>query len=105
MNTDRAELDRLAVGLRDRVAEGRYLEAQRMLDEYCQALRETAARLPPGDPGLRRLDDERCELLESVRRRILAGRAHAGARLKQSIQQPPPYGDLPQLRRTWQCMA
>jgi hypothetical protein len=81
MKAQEAELEILAGRVRARVAEGRYPEAQGALREYCQALRKTVAGVPRGDPGLRRLENEWRRLAEETRRRVLAGRAHAGARL------------------------
>ena len=105
MKDEQAELDGLADRLRARVAEGRYPEAQDALAEYCRALRKTAVGLPPGDPGLRRLEDDWLRLWEETRRRALAGRAHDGMRLAHLPKLPPIYGDYPQPRRTRQCFA
>jgi hypothetical protein len=108
MNPGEAELEILAGRLQARVAEGRYPEAQSALREYCQTLRKTVAGLPRGDPGLRRLEDAWRRLAEETRRRVLAGRAHAGARLArlaQMPQHPRSYGDVPLSRCTWEWLA
>lgn len=89
--------------LRDRVAEGRFLEARDALEEYCGALRKTAAGLPPGDPGLGLLEDEWRGLLEQTRRQVLAGRAHAAARLSRVPKASRPYGEGPPPRSSWEC--
>lgn len=103
MNFDQAELDILASRLRARVAEGRYRDAQRALQEYCQALRKTAAGLPHGDPGLQRLEDEWRRLQDETRRRVLVRRAHACARLVRLPQLSLLYREPPRPRRTWEC--
>ena len=96
------ELEALAGRLRSRVAEGRYREAQDALQEYCRALRITAAGLPSGDPGLRRLEDEWQRLQDETRRRVLAGRAHAGARLARRPRPLPLFSEPSLPRHTWE---
>jgi hypothetical protein len=103
MKTSRAELEALAGRLRIRVAEGRYREAQGALREYCRALRQTAASLPSGDPGLRRLEGEWRLLLDQTRRRVLTGRAHACARLAHMPRLPLLYREPCLPRHTWDC--
>jgi|HubBroStandDraft_4_1064222.scaffolds.fasta_scaffold03125_3 hypothetical protein len=108
MKNQETELEALAGRLRVRVAQGRYPEAQGALHEYCQALRKTVATLPRGDPGLGRLEDAWRRLAEETRRQVLAGRAHAGARLArlaQMLPHPRSYGDVPLPRRTWEWLA
>jgi hypothetical protein len=108
MKAGEAELEILAGRLRARVAEGRYPEAQGALREYCLALRKTVAGLPRGDPGRCRLEDDWRRLAEEARRRVLAGRAHAGARLARLAQAPSGsrfYGDGLPPRRTWEWLA
>ena len=108
MKSGEAELDVLAGRLRARVAEGRYAEAQAVLRDYCGALRKTAAGLPRGDARLARLEHDWERLAEETRRRVLAGRAHAGARLARLAQTPSGsrfYGDGLPPRRTWEWLA
>jgi hypothetical protein len=108
MTSGDAELEVLADRLRARVGERRYREAQDALAEYCGALRRTVASLPRGDPGLRRLEDHWRRLAEETRRRVLAGQAHAGARLAelaQMSQRSHLYGAAPEPRRTWEWLA
>ena len=102
MKAGAAELESLAGRLRARVAEGRYPEAQRVLAEYCRTLRNTVAGLPPGDPALGRLEDQWRRLAEETRRRVLAGRAHAAARLVRLPKRPPRYGEPSPPRHTWE---
>ena len=103
MTSDNAELEFLAARVRARVAEGRYVEAQGALRNYCDALRKTAAAWPSGDPGLRGLQKDWQRLHDETRRRVLAQRAHACARLALLPKFSQLYGDSPQPRRTWQC--
>jgi hypothetical protein len=104
MKASQAELEALAGRLRTQVAEGRYPVAQGALQEYCRALRKTVAGLPPGDPGLRCLEDEWQRLLDETRRRVLAGRAHACARLVRLPKPLPNYYSASSLpRHTWEC--
>ena len=108
MKAGAADLEILAGRLRARVAEGRYPEARGVLREYCLALRKTVAGLPRGDPGRCRLEDDWRRLAEETRRRVLAGRAHAGARLARLAQAPSGsrfYGDGLPPRRTWEWLA
>jgi hypothetical protein len=109
MKPAEAELEILAGRLRARVAEGRFREAQGALAEYCRVLRKTVAGLPRGDPGRGRLEEEWRLLAEQTRRGLLAGRAHAGARLARlaQISQPPRFygGGPPPPRRTWEYSA
>jgi hypothetical protein len=103
-----AELEALADRLRARVGERRYREAQDALAEYCRALRKTAAGLPRGDLRLRHLEVEWRGLAEETRRRVLAGRAHAAARLArvaQASQRSQLYGASREPRHTWAWLA
>jgi hypothetical protein len=102
MKSGQAELEALAGLLRARVAEGRYREAQHAFQEYCRALRKAVASLPPGDPGLGRLKGEWQRLLEETRRRVLAGRAHAAARLARLPKLLPLYREPCLPRHTWE---
>jgi hypothetical protein len=102
MKSGQTEEDVLAGRLRAQVAEGRYGEAQLALQEYCRALRKTAAGLPRGDPRLPRLEDEWRRLLEETRRRVLAGRAHAAARLARLPKILPLYREPCSPRHTWE---
>jgi hypothetical protein len=102
MKSGEAELDVLAGRLRARVGEGRYGEARCALAEYCQALRKTVAGLPRGDPGLRRLENDWRRLLEETRRRVLAKRAHAAARLARLPKVLPLYREPCPPRHTWE---
>jgi hypothetical protein len=88
MKANPAELEALAGRLRASVAAGRYREAQETLQEYCRALRKAVAGLPPGDARLHSLEDEWRLLLDQTRRRVLAGRAHAAARLRRLAPSP-----------------
>ena len=105
MTAGPAAREALAGRLRARVGEGRYLEAQAALAEYCGALRTAAEGLPPGDPLLHALEQEWQRLLEETRREVLAGRAHAAARLARLPRLCEPYGGPPPPRPTWQCFA
>jgi len=103
MKAGQADLDDLAGRVRTQVAEGRYREAQQALAEYGRALRKTAAALPPRDSGLRRLEDEWQRVLDETRRRVLSGRAHAGARLARLPKLLPLYSEPSRPRHTWEC--
>jgi hypothetical protein len=108
MTAGEAELAILVARLGDRVAEGRYREAEGVLQEYCRALRETVAGMAPGDPGWRRLEGESRRVMEGTRRGVLAGRAHAGVRLaalSQASRLCRSYGDGLAQRRTWEWSA
>jgi hypothetical protein len=109
MTADAAELEVLADLLRQRVAEGRYGEVPGALRTYCHALRKTVAGLPRGDPRLVSFEEQWRRLAEHTRRGLLAGRAHAGARLARLAQTPhgsPLYGcGDPPPRRTWEYSA
>jgi hypothetical protein len=105
MTAAEAELQDLAARLRARVGEGRYGEAHRALEEYCQALRKIVAALPGGDPRRGRLQDDWLRLAEETRRRVLAGRAHAAAGLARLPKRPLGYGCGSRPRHTWACLA
>jgi hypothetical protein len=105
MTAGAAALESLAGRVRARVAERRYREAQDAMAEYCRALRREVAGRAPGDPARQRLKHEWQGLLEEIRRRLLADRAHAGLRLARLPKPPRPYGDGPQPRRTWLYLA
>jgi hypothetical protein len=103
MRANPEELESLANLLRARVAERRYGAARAALEQYCRALREAAAALPPGDSRLELLQDDWRKLWNETRHRVLAGRAHAAARLAH-LSQPTPLYDEPCLpRHTWAC--
>ena len=99
-----AEREALAARLRARVAERSYAGAQQALWEYCQAIREAAHGLAPGDPALQRLAAEWAQIFEEVRRQVLAGRSHAAARLARLPRFPQPYGGQPP-RQRWRYFA
>ena len=106
MTAGEAELESLAARLRAHVSGRRYREAQDALDAYCRMLGQTAAGLPRGDR--RRLQDAWRRLAEETRRRVLAGRAHAGARLAkltQLSQGSMLYGASRETRRTQEWLA
>ncbi|MGA2735979.1 MAG: hypothetical protein ABSG65_00855 [Bryobacteraceae bacterium] len=105
MKTHEEELEALAGDLLARVAEGRYRDVQAALREYCRALRKTVAALPRGDPSLARLETGWRQLAEQTRRGLLAGHAHAAARLARIATRPRIYGDGSPPRRTWQLSA
>jgi hypothetical protein len=105
MKDSETELAALAQRLRARVAEGRYAEARGALQEYSEALRKAVAGLAPDDPGRSRLKDDWEGLREETRRRLLARRAHAEARLARLPKLPLPYRCGPEPRRTWQCLG
>jgi hypothetical protein len=102
MTAAERELDILAGRLRARISERRYAEAQRALRQYCGVLRNSVARLPPGDPGVRRLGAEWQSLRDETRRRLLTGRAHAAARLARLRQVRPLYREPSPPRHTWE---
>jgi len=102
--TGAAAREALAARLRARVAEGCYAEARQALGEYCQAVREAALGMAPGDPALGHLAAEWTETAEEIRRRVLAGRSHAAARLARIPRLPEPYGPCSPGRR-WRCFA
>ncbi|HTT62623.1 MAG TPA: hypothetical protein VMG35_12300 [Bryobacteraceae bacterium] len=102
MSETSAALEVLAARLRSLAAEGRYAEAQLAFEDYCRALQENLAGLPPGDPRWRRLEAGWRRLLDETRRLVLAGRAHAGVRLARLPRAAPRYGDAPRPRRTWE---
>jgi hypothetical protein len=105
MTAAEVELQDLAARLRARVSEGRYGEAHRALEEYCRALRREVAGLPCADPRRGRLQDDWGRLLQETRRRVLAGRSHAAARLARLPKRPPGYGGGSRARHTWACLA
>jgi hypothetical protein len=98
-------LEDLADRLRARVTAGHYEEAQAALAEYCRALRAAAAGLPRGDPRLCSLEQACSGLLEQTRRRVLAGRAQAAARLVRLPKVSPSYGERPPLRHAWRILG
>jgi len=91
----------LATRLRARVAEGRYRQAQAALEEYCGMLRESLAGLSPADPQRRLLAAEWEELAEQTRRRVLAGKAHAAARLARLHRPAGLYHNQPPAHHRW----
>jgi hypothetical protein len=103
MKANEADLEALAARLRARVGEGRYREAQSALADYCRALRKMVASLPPGDPGLRGLENDWQRLQDETRRRVLVGRAHAAARLARLPKIRLLYREPSLPRHTWEC--
>ena len=100
-------LDRahLAGRVRSLVASGRYAEAQRCFAEYCRALAEAVAVLPPKDPRIGELEEEWRRVSSETRRRVLTGRAHVAARLARLARPPVSYGKPADPLRTWQYFA
>jgi hypothetical protein len=100
-----SELAGTADRLEALVARGCYGEAQACFDGYCRDLKETLRRLPPGDPRLRQMEGEWRRLLDRMRRRVLAGRAHAAARLARLPRRGRLYSAVPPRRRTWELLG
>jgi hypothetical protein len=105
MNMTDPELAGKAERLRVLVAEGRYQDAQECFEDYCGTLKETLRRLPAGDPRRQKIDSEWRRLLEQTRRRVLAGQAHAAARLARLPRRRPLYNLAPVQRRTWDLLG
>jgi len=105
MSGAEGQLEALAAHLRTLVGEARYREAQAALADYCRALRAAAAAIPPGDPDLRRMQQAWSKLFEENRLRVLAGRAHAAARLARLPKTSPAYLQRPLPRHTWQVLG
>ena len=105
MSMAESELAGTAERFETLVARGRYGEARACFDVYCQDLKETLRRLPPGDPRLRRMEGEWRRLLDRTRRQVLVGRAHAAARLARLPRGRRVYSAVPAPRRTWQILG
>ena len=86
------------------VAQKRYAEAQECFDLYCRDFKDTLRHLAPGDPRIRHLEDEWRRLMEQTRRRVLAGRAHAAARLAR-LPRRRLYSAAATPRRTWEILG
>jgi len=87
------------------VAQRRYAEALPVFESYCQTLAEVVTSLPPRDPRIRQSEEHWRNLLNQTRRRVLAGRAHAAARLARLVQPRPTYDGRRAGQRTWQYLA
>jgi hypothetical protein len=105
MRTGEAALAGTAERLRALVAEGRYGEAQDCFNEYCGDFKEILRGLPPGDPRLRQMESEWRRLLEQTRRRVVAGRAHAAARLARLARRHRPYAVTPRCAGNWELLG
>src|SRR5579862_207007 len=105
MTRTEMELETAAVRLRARVGAGRYAGARDALAEYGVAVREAVFGLAPEDPGRSRLLRESLKLLEDVRRRTLANRAHAAARLARLPRPPRGYCEQGPARPNWVCLG
>ncbi len=105
MTHNEMELETAAGRLRMRVGAGRYPEARDALAEYGAAVRKTASGLAPEDPGRGRLLRESLKLLEDVRRRTLADRAHAAARLARLPRPRRGYCEQAPPRPNWTCLG
>ena len=103
MSAHPGELECAANLVRARVAERRFSEARAALQEYCRLLRNTAAGLPPGDPRLERLQDDWRKLWDETSHRVLAGRAHAAARLAHLSRPTPLYNEPCPPPHSWAC--
>ena len=97
------ELSEYATRLRRLVAEQRYEEARQALAEYGRALEQALGNLPPGDPRAFELAGEWRDLFEAAHRRVLAGRAHAAARLARLPHLRRFAAEFP--RRTWELLG
>jgi hypothetical protein len=87
------------------VAQGRYGEAQACFDAYCRDIKEALRRLPRGDPRLSQIEGEWRRRMEQTRRRVLAGGAHAAARLARLPRRRRVYNVAPSPRRTWELLG
>lgn len=97
-----ADLDKMRAGLRRAIAAENYAEAEALLVGYCHAVEATWKDMTPAERQSASLEGDALELLESVRRLVLAGRAQATAKLERlthssAYAQPAAKG-----RRTWQ---
>ena len=97
------ELTEYATRLRRLVGEQRYEEARQALADYGSALERALGNLPPGDPRAFELARDWRELFEAAHRRVLAGRAHAAARLARLPHLRGFAAELP--RRTWELLG
>ena len=104
MTREPADLKALAGRLRAAVAEQRYAEAEKILEDYGRALERVVRALPPGSPEVTALAAEWRELTESVRRRVLAGRAQTAARLERLLRSRV-YGKAPARRGSWEILG
>jgi hypothetical protein len=100
-----AKLKDLAGDLRSLVAEGRYLEARGVLEEYGCVLEQRLRGLAPGDPPPAELMDDWRRLMDAARVQILAGRAHVAARLARLPRWDGPYRPAGSPRRTWELIG
>jgi hypothetical protein len=97
------DLDECARRVQRLVAEGRYAEAQGAFEAYCSVMSAVLARLPTADPRWRSIKEDWQNLFDRTRCNVLAGRAHAAARLLRLPKVRGSYGDVPPGRPTWQC--
>ena len=95
-----AEREGLAARVQTLAGEQRYAEAQQALEAYGRALQQALEGLSTGDPRVLEMAGEWRQLMETTRRQVLAGRAHAAARLA-SLSRLRPFGGPPP-RRTWE---
>jgi len=92
-----------AARLESLVAGQRFEEALPALEEYGRAVVQALAGLRPGDPRAAELAAEWRRRMEATRRRALAARSHAAARLARL----PSLGGFsaPAPRRTWEIFG
>jgi hypothetical protein len=100
-----SDVQELAAALQRLAAEGRFEETRRCLEAYGQAVEKALLELPKGDARIRQLEGEWRQTIEVTRRRVLAGRAHAAARLARLPRWRGAYAETATPRPTWQCLA
>jgi hypothetical protein len=97
-----ADLEKIRAGLRRAITAENYAEAETLLTGYCHAVEAAWRGMTPAERQGASLEGEATALLESVRRLVLAGRAHATAKLER-LTHSTAYG-RPAAKglRTWQ---
>jgi hypothetical protein len=104
MKSASADLETRARQVRALVASRQYAAARDAFAEYCRVLREILSGLPP-PAARRRLYQDWRRLWSETRLQVLAGRAHAAARLARLPGRRCPYGDRPAPPPAWRYLA
>jgi len=92
--------------LRQAVAAGTYPQAQKLLLEYRPQLEEVLRSLSPASPQAAKIARDSKDLVEWMRRMVLASRASATTQLARLPKYPLPYrAGPPAHRHTWELEA
>jgi len=104
MKSASPDVETCARQVRELVARRQYAAARTAFEDYCRLLRDALTGLRPSG-ARRQLYENWQHLYSETRQHVLAGRAHAAARLAHLRGRGGPYHETPAAPPTWRYLA